>query len=108
MEKKLKKTSDKFYNLRLRPYKACDAKTIVSWIHDEISFRKWSADRYESFPVTEEDMNKKYMNYNGDCPDMDNFYPMTAFDESGVVGHLIMRFTESKCSYLRLNMPLTY
>ena len=50
----------------------------------------------------------RYMNYNGDCPDMDNFYPMTAFDESGVVGHLIMRFTESKCSYLRLNMPLTY
>ena len=27
--------------LRLRPYKKCDAKRIVSWIKDEISFRKW-------------------------------------------------------------------
>ena len=35
--------------LRLRPYKKCDAKYIVSWIKDEISFRKWCADRYESY-----------------------------------------------------------
>ena len=24
----------------------------------------------------------------------DSFFPMTAFDESGIVGHLIMRFTD--------------
>ncbi|MDE5597672.1 MAG: GNAT family N-acetyltransferase, partial [Lachnospiraceae bacterium] len=106
MEKKLKKKSNEFYNLQLRPYKTCDAKTIVSWIHDEISLRKWSADRYESFPVTEEDMNKKYMNCNGDCPDMDNFYPMTAFDESGVVGHLIMRFTDEEKRVLRFGFVI--
>lgn len=93
-------------DLRLRPYKPCDAKTIVSWIHDEIALRKWSSDRYESFPVTEEDMNKKYMDCNGDCTDMDNFYPMTAFDESGVVGHLIMRFTDREKRILRFGFVI--
>ncbi len=27
--------------LRLRPYKNCDAKEIVTWCQDEIAFRKW-------------------------------------------------------------------
>ena len=44
--------------LRLRPYKNCDAKTIISWCKDEVSFRKWTADRYETFPITEKDMKK--------------------------------------------------
>lgn len=87
--------------IRLRPYKSCDAYDIVSWIKDEISLRKWSADRFESFPITADDMNKKYIDCNGDCVDMDNFYPMTAFDESGVVGHLIMRFIDKEKTILR-------
>lgn len=106
MEKKLTKESKEFHNLRLRPYKACDAKTIVTWIHDEISLRKWSSDRYESFPVTEEDMNKKYIDCNGDCSNMDDFYPMTAFDESGIVGHLIMRFTDKEKQILRFGFVI--
>lgn len=80
--------------LRLRPYKMCDAKTILTWCKDEISFRKWTFNRYETFPITEVDMNKKYIDCNGDCTQPDNFFPMTAFDESGVAGHLIMRFTD--------------
>lgn len=40
--------------LRLRPYKRCDAKTIVTWCKDEISFRKWSSDRWDSFSITED------------------------------------------------------
>lgn len=106
MEKRLKKVSDECRDLRLRPYKACDAKTIVSWIHDEISLRKWSADRYESFPVTEEDMNQKYMDCNGDCVDMADFYPMTAFDESGIVGHLLMRFADKEKRILRFGFVI--
>ncbi|MBQ8325859.1 MAG: GNAT family N-acetyltransferase [Lachnospiraceae bacterium] len=92
--------------LRLRPYKACDAKTIVSWCKDEISFRKWTSDRYESFPITEDDMNYKYLECNGDCSKEDNFYPMTAFDESGVVGHLIMRFTDEEKTTLRFGFVI--
>ncbi len=92
--------------LRLRPYKTCDAETILSWCKDEISFRKWTSDRYESFPITAEDMNRKYVELNGDCPDLDNFYPMTAFDENGVAGHLIMRFNNVEKTILRLGFVI--
>lgn len=84
--------------LRLRPYKACDAQYIVSWIKDEYSFRQWCADRYESYPIRAEEMNKYYEAFQND----ENFWQMTAFDETGVVGHLIMRFTDEQKATLRL------
>ena len=88
--------------LRLRPYKKCDAKYIVSWIKDEIAFRKWCADRYESYPIYEGDMNAHYdaMEY------MDSFFPMTAFDETGVVGHLFMRFNDEEKKILRFGFVI--
>lgn len=92
--------------LRLRPYKTCDAKTILTWCKDEISFRKWTFNRYETFPITEVDMNKKYIDCNGDCTQPDNFFPMTAFDESGVAGHLIMRFTDENKTVLRFGFVI--
>lgn len=92
--------------LRLRTYKPCDAKTILTWCKDEVSFRKWTSDRYESFPIADTDMNYKYVDCNGDCAEADNFFPMTAFDESGVVGHLIMRFTDKEKSVLRLGFVI--
>ena len=92
--------------LRLRSYKNCDAKTIVTWCKDEVAFRKWTSDRYDTFPITEDDMNKKYVDCNGDCPEPDNFYPMTAFDENGIVGHLIMRFTDEEKKTLRFGFVI--
>ena len=92
--------------LRLRPYKSCDAETIISWCKDELSFRKWTSDRYDSYPITAEDMNRKYIDLNGDCTEPDNFYPMTAFDENGAVGHLIMRFTDAEKATLRLGFVI--
>lgn len=92
--------------LRLRPYKPCDAKIIAGWIKDEISFRKWCSDRFESFPITAEDINRKYINYNGDCVEEDNFYPMTAFDETGIVGHLILRFTDAEKKTIRFGFVI--
>ena len=88
--------------LRLRPYKACDAQTIVSWIGDETMFRKWSADRFESYPITAEDLNRHYDR----MADSDSFYEMTAFDETGVAGHLIMRFTDEKKTILRFGFVI--
>lgn len=82
--------------LRLRPYKPCDAQIIASWIKDEESFRKWSAGRFGDFPITAEKINGKYLENNGDCTAPDNFFPMTAFDESGAVGHLIMRYLDKE------------
>ena len=65
--------------LYLRPYKKEDAETIISWCEDETVFRKWTSDRYNSYPITEKDMNYKYFDCNGDCEEKDNFYPMTAW-----------------------------
>lgn len=83
--------------LRLRPYKKCDAQYIVSWIKDEVTFRRWCADRYKNYPITADDMNRYYE----DLAFSDSFYEMTAFDESGVVGHLIMRFTDEEKKILK-------
>lgn len=83
--------------LRLRPYKNCDAKYIVSWVKDELTFRRWCADRYENYPITADDMNRHY----AACAEADNFYEWTAFDDSGVVGHLIMRFLDEEKKVLR-------
>ncbi len=106
MEKSFRKEEAESGGMRLRPYKKCDAKDIITWCRDETAFRKWSADRFELFPITEADMNQKYMEYNGDCMDPDNFYPMTAFDETGIVGHLIMRFTDVKKQVLRFGFVI--
>lgn len=92
--------------LKLRPYKNCDAKDISSWCKDERALRRWSSDRFGDFPVTAEDINRKYTDFNGDCAEEDNFYPMTAFDDSGVVGHLIMRFTNGDKRILRFGFVI--
>ena len=92
--------------LRLRPYKPCDAKIIVSWIKDEIAFRKWCSDRFEKYPILAEDINDKYFNHNGDCVEEDNFYPLTAFDETGIVGHLILRFTDEQKKTIRFGFVI--
>ncbi len=98
MEKKLKKNP-----LRLRPYKDSDARHIVNWCKDEESFRNWSADRYETFPITPEDMNRQYTD---SLDDVDGFYPMTAVDGNEIVGHMIMRFTDDEQMNLRFGFVI--
>lgn len=88
--------------LRLRPYKNCDAEYIVKWIPDEFAFRQWCADRYEHYPICAADINRQY----SELADADNFYEMTAFDEGGIVGHLIMRFTDEQKSILRFGFVI--
>ena len=46
--------------IRLRPYKAYDAQTIIKWFKDEYSFRQWCADRYEKYPIAFDDTNLYY------------------------------------------------
>ena len=88
--------------MKLRPYKAGDARTITSWIKDETALRKWSSDRYGAYPITAQDINYKYLECNGDCTEPDNFYPMTAVDGDDVVGHLILRYTNPEKTVIRL------
>ena len=90
----------------LRQYKKEDAKTIISWCRDELTFRKWTSDRYDSYPITENDMNYKYFECNGDCSENDNFYPMTACNESGITGHLILRYVGGDHRILRIGFVI--
>ena len=99
----MKGTSKMLY---LRPYKEEDAKTIISWCEDENVFRKWTSDRYDSWPITEKDMNHKYFDCNGDCAEADNFYPMTACDEEGITGHFILRYTDGNHAVLRIGFVI--
>ena len=88
--------------LRLRPYKACDAAAIVSWSEDEASFRRWSADRFPAYPITAEDLNRHY----DAMAESDSFYEFTAFNGTGIVGHLIMRFTDKEKTVLRFGFVI--
>lgn len=100
MRKSLNKKCDN--QIILRPYKPQDAASIVSWIKDEAALRKWSSDRYGAYPITPEDINYKYFECNGDCEEPDNFYPLTAVDENGPIGHLILRYTNKDKTIIRL------
>ena len=104
MKKELINTS--LEQLILRPYKPKDAEAIVSWIKDEKGFRKWCADRYDAYPITAEDINYKYLKCNGDCEEPDNFYPITAVDANGPVGHLILRYTNKAKTIIRLGFVI--
>ena len=88
--------------LGLRPYKKCDAEYIVKWIKDEVAFRKWCADRLKTYPITAEDLNDYYEQY----AFSDSFFEMTAFDETGITGHLIMRYTDGDKKELRFGFVI--
>lgn len=92
--------------IRLRPYKECDAETIISWCDSEAAFYKWTANNYNKYPITALDMNNKYFRDNCGCIEADNFYPFTAFDESGIVGHLIMKFLDKRKKVLRFGFVI--
>lgn len=47
-------------------------------------------------------MNRQYEG----LAETDNFYQMTAFDETGVVGHLIMRFLDGEKKVLRFGFVI--
>lgn len=87
--------------LELRQYKACDAQSIVTWLKNEYAFRQWSADRYESYPITAEDLNGYYSQYGSG-----ELYKLTAVDENEVIGHLTVRFIDDKKKIARLGFVI--
>lgn len=85
--------------LRIRPYKPCDAPAVVRWFEkDERAFYWWSAGRFGEYPITPEDLNRYY---DGE-KDNDRLWPMTAFDETGVVGHFQIRLPQQDLQMARL------
>lgn len=83
--------------MHLRTYREEDAAVIAGWLKNERAFRQWSADRYESWPICPEDINRQYQGYKTS----DSFFPITACEEENVVGHLILRWPDEKHEAIR-------
>ncbi len=73
--------------LRLRPFKASDARYMLEWVKDEKAFTMWCANRFD-YPLTEEQLIE-YKRKN----DEDEFaWSFTVLDDEGKpVGHFVMR-----------------
>jgi len=75
--------------MKLRNFKKEDARIIAGWIRSEEELYKWSADRFNKYPLTGDDINENY------APHLETgrFYPLTAVDDNGdVLGHFIIRY----------------
>lgn len=77
--------------MKLIEYKNEDAKIITSWIKDEISLYKWSADRIQKFPIEANDLNECYK----PLIESANFIPLTCMNNNNIIGHLIIRYPEN-------------
>ena len=73
----------------LRNYKKDDSHIIATWLRTEVELYKWSADRFNKYPLEENDIEENY------APQIESgrFFPLTAEDEEGnVIGHFIIRY----------------
>ncbi len=84
----------------LRPYIPSDADMIATWAGDEISFRKWCADRYDRYPITPEDINAWY----GKASETGWFFPYTMTEDGIPVGHMIMRYPFEDAAAVRMGL----
>lgn len=75
--------------MKLRAYIPSDSAVICKWLRTEAELYKWSADRFNKFPLEDNDIDENY------TPQLaaGRFFPLTAVDDSGaVVGHFIIRY----------------
>jgi Acetyltransferases, including N-acetylases of ribosomal proteins len=73
----------------LRDFKKEDAEIIAGWIKSEEELYKWSADRFNMYPLSGNDIIENYSPQIG----TGRFYPLTAVDDNGdAIGHFIIRF----------------
>ncbi len=73
----------------LRDYKKEDSAVICKWLTTEEDLYKWSADRFNKFPLLENDIDENY------APQIKSgrFIPLTATDEKeNIIGHFIIRY----------------
>ncbi len=78
--------------MNIRPFKKCDADTIISWIKSERIFRYWCADRFESYPITGKDLIAQYE----DLAFNDDIFHFVAYDDQGLIGHFNIRYPDKK------------
>ena len=81
--------------IRIRPYKAADANTILSWCQDEKAFYQWTAGALGSYPSTQKEF----------CF-VESLIPFTAFDETGIVGFFTLRNLDDSFDELRVGFVI--
>ena len=81
--------------IRIRPYKASDASTLLSWCSDEKSFYQWTAGILGDFPITEKDFMF-----------VESLMPFTAFDKTGIIGFFTLRNPDESTDELRLGFVI--
>ena len=75
--------------MKLRAFQKEDAPVIAGWIRSEEELYQWSADRYNKYPISGDDINENY------APQLltGRFIPLTAVDDQGnIIGHFIIRY----------------
>lgn len=84
--------------MMLRNFVATDANEIIKWIKNERELRLWSADRYDKYPITSDNINKNY----NECMKGQKFYPLTLIDDNEIIGHLTLRNPKDDLTEFRL------
>ncbi len=75
--------------MKLRAYEQADAGRICRWLQSEKELYQWSADRFNKFPLTAQDIIENY------APQIQtgSFFPLMAIDaENRAIGHFIIRY----------------
>lgn len=81
--------------LRIRPYKAEDADTILSWCRNEMEFYRWTAGILGAYPITKNEFGF-----------VESLMPFTAFDETGIVGFFTLRNPNNSTDELRFGFVI--
>lgn len=84
--------------MRVRLFEHDDAKLVLSWITSEREFRMWSADQYDNYPISPEDMLHYYCDKISQGP----FYPLIFEEKGKPIGHMILRYPTSDQKLIRL------
>ena len=81
--------------IRLRPYHQNDADVILSWIHDETAFYKWSAGVLGEYPLSNQQFHA-----------VSNFMAFSAIDDNELVGFFTMRKPTESFDVLRFGFVI--
>lgn len=81
--------------MRIRPYKATDANTILSWCQDEKAFYQWTAGVLGNYPITQDEFSF-----------VETLMPFTAFDESETIGFFTLRNPNESLDELRFGFVI--
>jgi len=77
--------------LKLRNYREEDSVIISKWIKTEEELYKWSADRFNKFPLPANDISDTYLSQ----IQTGRFIPLSAVnDEEQLTGHFIIRYPD--------------